>query len=194
MFTGLIQYVGTIVSKTLSGDGIQFGIDCGNLTRKLSIGDSIAINGVCLTVTKKKKQIVEVHAVKETLKKTVLNNFKISNEINCELPLRAIDYVGGHFVLGHVDTVGKIISIRNQQESNLFKIWFPKRFSKYVIPRGSIAVDGVSLTIAELQTRSFIVSIIPHTFGHTIFKNYTTGENVNIEFDVLGKYAFRNKN
>ncbi|MEK7263382.1 MAG: riboflavin synthase [Bacteroidota bacterium] len=193
MFTGLIQYVGTVKSQIHIGSGIRFSIEIGALWSSIKIGDSIAINGVCLTVVKKRKPIVELEAVEETLRKTTLENFKIGQKINCELPLRPNDFVGGHFVLGHTDCVGKIIAIKKLSSSWLYSIKMPEKFVDYIISRGSIAIDGISLTIAEKEKNIFRISIIPHTFAHTNFSTLTIGSEVNLEFDVLGKYIIQSE-
>jgi riboflavin synthase len=193
MFTGLIQYVGTIKSLIRQGNGIRLGIEIGILWDTTKIGDSIAINGVCLTIVKKRKPIVELQAVEETLLKTTLKNFSIGQKINCELPLRPNDFVGGHFVLGHVDCVGKISAIKKLSASSMFKIVMPKKFEDFIISRGSIAVDGISLTIAEKLKNTFQLAIIPHTFLHTNFSHHTVGTEVNLEFDVLGKYIVQSE-
>jgi len=189
MFTGIIQQLGNIKAKRNIGGGMCFALDAGTLHPHLSVGDSIAINGVCLTVTKKRTAFVEVEAVEETLKKTTLGAMRVQSKINCELPLRPNDFVGPHFVLGHVDCVGTVLRIEQRSTSWLFTFSYPKEFISYLIPRGSIAIDGVSLTVVDIIKNTFSVSIIPHTFENTNFRFFKPSSNVNLEFDMLGKYV-----
>jgi len=194
MFTGIIQHLGIVTSRVAMGKGIRFGIDVGKVNSRLEIGSSIAINGVCLTVTRKIKSKIEVEAVEETLKKTTLQHLRPKEKVNCEPSLLATDSLGGHFVLGHIDCIGKVSSIEKKTASRLFTIEYPSEFALYVIPRGSIAIDGVSLTVADIRTHrdknksAFLISIIPHTFENTNFHFLKKGTSVNIEFDMVGKY------
>jgi riboflavin synthase len=189
MFTGIIQHLGAIKAKHTIGGGICFSIDAGKLHQHLTIGDSIAINGVCLTVTQKRARFIEVEAVEETLKKTTLGALRMNSKINCELPLRPNDFLGGHFVLGHVDCVGTVIHIEQRPTSRLVTFSFSKEFTPYLIPRGSVAIDGVSLTVVDIVKNTFSVSIIPHTFANTNFRFFKFSTLVNLEFDMLGKYV-----
>jgi riboflavin synthase len=191
MFTGIIEELGTIEEVISQGKGIRFRVHASTSSEELSISDSIAINGVCQTVVGKKKKSFDVEAVEETLKKSNLGQLSRGNKVNLELPLKINERLGGHFVLGHVDCVGIISSVERLSNSFLFTIEVADEFSKYIIPRGSIAVDGVSLTIAEVMNNSFIIAIIPHTFENTIFQFYTVNSKVNIEFDMIGKYIKR---
>ncbi|HMD13404.1 MAG TPA: riboflavin synthase, partial [Bacteroidota bacterium] len=152
---------------------------------------SIAIRGVCETVVAKKGTVVDVVAVEETLKKTTLGNLTKGSKVNLELPIRFNERLGGHLVLGHVDSFGSVIGIEQRSTSWMFSVKIPKPFLKYVVPIGSIAVDGVSLTIAELKNDIVRISIIPHTMEHTIFGSYQSGTEVNLEFDIVGKYIER---
>jgi riboflavin synthase len=189
MFTGLVEEEGTIRSITKRRGSILFAIEGRKTVRDLGVDDSIAVDGVCLTVIRKKGRVFVVQAVEETLKKTSLGDRKAGENVNLERPLLATDRLGGHFVLGHVDAVGWIEEIQERGSSWYIWIRIPKRFRKYMIPVGSIAVDGVSLTIAGLREDAFAVSIIPHTWDVTTFKRYRKGWKVNLEFDVLGKYV-----
>ena len=150
---------------------------------------SIAVEGVCLTVIKRTPDTFEVQAVEETLKKTTLGKLKKGSPVNLERPLLPSDRLGGHFVLGHVDGQGKVSEVETRESSWIFWIQVPKRFSHHLVPVGSIAVNGVSLTISEVKSDYFAVSIIPHTMEVTTFHQLKRGVSVNLEFDILGKYV-----
>jgi riboflavin synthase len=189
MFTGIIEEVGTIESLKSLGNGIRLRVFTPKLAGELSVNDSISINGVCETVVLKDRSFVEVEAVEETLKKTTFSVLRPGDKVNLELPMRLNGRLGGHLVLGHVDTVGEIINIEERENSSMFSIALPHAFLHYVVPVGSIALDGVSLTVAELEGNVVRVSIIPHTMEHTIFRYYKNQDRVNLEFDILGKYV-----
>lgn len=191
MFTGIIQEVGHTSAAQPQGGSVRLTIRAPHSTPQLSVNDSIAINGVCQTVVAKRDDEFTVEAVEETLKKTTLGGLSAQTPVNLELPLRLNDRLGGHLLLGHVDGVGVITSIRPLQNSSLYDIKMPEQFLRYVIPAGSIAVDGVSLTVARLSGYTISVSIIPHTMTNTIFHRYTKGTTVNLEFDLIGKYIER---
>ncbi|MDI6766686.1 MAG: riboflavin synthase [Bacteroidota bacterium] len=191
MFTGIIEEIGTIASLKKIGDGIRIEVAAPKSLKELKINDSVAINGVCQTVVLKTKDSFVVEAVEETLKKTTLGSLNQKTKVNIELPTRLNARLGGHLVLGHVDTVGEIVKVNKKKNSWLCQIRFPKEFRKYTVPIGSIAIDGVSLTIVELIDNNIIVSIIPHTMANTIFPSYKVGTKVNLEFDIIGKYIER---
>ena len=157
--------------------------------RSLKVDDSIAVEGVCLTVTKRRKTSFEVQAVEETLKKTTLGTKEVGGKVNLERPLTPTARLGGHFVLGHVDGMGRVNALETRRSSWMFWISVPKRFIHHLIPVGSIAVNGVSLTIAKIRGKEFGVSIIPHTMEVTTFRQLKKGDRVNLEFDVLGKFV-----
>ncbi len=189
MFTGLIEEIGIIKNKISLGGGIKFIISASKVLNNLSIGDSININGACQTVVEKNKNYFSVETVEATLKKTNFNQLRIGDKVNIERSLKVENMFGGHFVLGHIDSVGKIKEIKKLTTSYLIKIQYPKEFSKYLINVGSIAIEGISLTIAEIKNDSFTVSIIPHTWKETNLSLKKIGDKVNLEFDVLGKYV-----
>lgn len=189
MFTGLVEETGRLIDKIAEGEGLQLKISANKVMNDLMIGSSIAVNGVCLTVVKKTNDSFSVDTIEETLKKTDLGSLNIGDKVNLERPLKAEDRLGGHFVLGHVDTTGKIVEVKELSNSHFVKISFPDRFNKYLIYVGSVAIDGVSMTVAEIEKNIFSVGIIPHTWEETIFSNKKTGDAVNLEFDVLGKYV-----
>jgi riboflavin synthase len=191
MFTGLIEETGKIKLLKPFGDGIKISISAKVVLKDMQIGDSININGVCLTAVGSGKDLFEVEAVEETLKKTNLGRLKINDKVNLERSLTLNKKLGGHFVLGHVDATGKITGIKKLASSYIVTISYPKEFSNYIINVGSIAVDGISLTIAGFDENQFSVSIIPYTWQSTNLSLRKTGDDVNLEFDVLGKYVAR---
>lgn len=191
MFTGLVEEIGIVKSIKKKGESIIFTIQGKKTVKNLRIDHSIAVEGVCLTVIKRNVQMFDVQAVEETLKKTTLGSVRVGSSVNLERPLLPSDRLGGHFVLGHVDGFGKVTTMETRESSWIFWIQVPKRFSHYLVPVGSIAVNGVSLTMAEVKAESFAVSIIPHTMEVTTFKSLQPGTMVNLEFDILGKYVER---
>lgn len=189
MFTGLVEEMGSVLRTEKKGRSAVFSIRGTRTTGTLKKGDSIAVDGVCLTVVKKRGKVFDVQAVEETLKKTTLGRLDKHDRVNLERPLPANGRLGGHFVLGHVDGVGIVRRIDRRKSSWVFHIDIPSRFRRFLIPVGSVAVNGVSLTVSGLKTKEFSVSIIPHTWEMTTFRFLRRGGRVNIEFDVLGKYA-----
>jgi len=191
MFTGLVEETGTVNSIMQKGGSVIFTIQGRKTVKTLRIDHSIAVEGVCLTVIKRTAKTFDVQAVEETLKKTTLGNLRTGNLVNLERPLLPSDRIGGHFVLGHVDGLGKVTELEFRESSWIFWIRVPKKFTHYLVPVGSIAVNGVSLTMADVKNNSFAVSIIPHTMEVTTFNLVQPGAAVNLEFDVLGKYVER---
>jgi riboflavin synthase len=191
MFTGLIEEKGFIKEKIKTGDGIRFVLSAKRITDDLKIGDSVAVNGVCLTVVQREGNTFAVDTIEETLKKTNLGSTKLNEPVNLERPLKAEARLGGHFVLGHVDTTGKVKQVKELSNSHFITIAFPAGYQKYLIPVGSVAIDGVSMTVAELGKDEFSVGVIPHTWEETIFADKKVGDTVNLEFDVLGKYIIQ---
>jgi riboflavin synthase len=189
MFTGIVEGMGRIHSIKRSGKAANLMIDGGRVGSKLRVSDSISVNGTCLTVVHKRRSLFRAQAVEETLAKTNLGLLKAGDRVNLERPLRPSDRMGGHIVLGHIDGTGKIASIKTLKKSWMFWISIPKRFQKYLIPTGSIAVDGVSLTVARIEASRIGIAIIPHTMKKTVFGLRKVGDVVNLEFDVLGKYV-----
>lgn len=191
MFTGLVEEKGKLVAKAPTGEGLRLSFRASKITDDLKIGDSVACNGVCLTVVDLKDDVFSIDAIEETLKKSNLGRLEIGHNVNFERPLKADTRLGGHFVLGHVDTTGKVESIKELSSSHFMKISFPEKYGKYLIPVGSVAIDGVSMTVAELGSDNFSIGIIPHTWEETVFSDKKIGDTVNLEFDVLGKYIVR---
>lgn len=188
MFTGLVEETGKVKSITSIGGGKRISVSADLVMSDLKIDDSIALNGTCQTVVSISGKSFDVEAVEETLKKTTLGMFKTGQTINLERALSVSSRLGGHIVQGHVDTTGKISKIQDLSSSKLIWIKYPGQFAKYVIKHGSICVDGISLTVADIKESEFMLSIIPHTQNNTIINKYNTGDTVNLEFDIIGKY------
>ena len=189
MFTGLVQSTGQIRLIRQMNQSLRFTIESDSICRKVKTGDSIAVNGVCLTVEKITGDKFQATAIQETLSKTNLGFLKKGSFVNLETALRFNESLGGHLVQGHVDCVGKIITVTSAGESHLVTVQIPEELNRYLIEQGSIAVDGVSLTLASIQESRFTVAIIPHTWKNTISKYLNTGSPVNIEFDYIGKWV-----
>ena len=188
MFTGLVQDLGEITAADASGDGVRLAIAS---KLELSEGDSIAVNGVCLTATAVSDGHFAADVMNETLRRSSLAEVQAGSKVNLELPLRAADRLGGHFVQGHVDGVGDIWDVREDGFARVVTIGAPPEIMRYVIEKGSIAVDGVSLTISGLGEDWFQVSLIPETLERTILGEANIGTPVNLEVDVLAKYIER---
>lgn len=194
LFTGIVEGIGKVkkISKaTKNRSAIQMLVDLGKHGKGLKTGQSVALNGVCLTVTKLSKTGYTFEMIEETTKKTDLGNLKPGGIVNIERSLKAGDRLEGHFVLGHVDGVGRIKKI--QKKPKEVQIWFevPKNLSKYVVKKGSIAMDGISLTVVDIKKNLASVCLIPHTIEVTNFKTKNIGDKVNIETDILGKYILK---
>ena len=194
MFTGIIEGIGKvekISQNTKNRSAIQMTINLGKYGKGLKIGQSVALNGVCLTATKLSKNSCIFEMIEETTKKTDLGNLRVGGIVNIERSLKAGDRLEGHFVLGHVDGVAIIKKI--QKKSKEVQVWFevPKKLSKFVVKKGSIAVDGISLTVTDIKNSLASVSLIPHTIDVTNFHTKKVGDKVNIETDILGKYILK---
>jgi riboflavin synthase len=190
MFTGLIEATGTIERRDArpAGEALRCATA---LAVDLAPGDSIAVNGVCLTVVTADAAGFDVEMSPETLRVTTLGALVPGSVVNLERPLRADARLGGHFVLGHVDAVGRVAGIKDQGDHHWIDIEFPPAFAASLIPKGSVAVDGISLTVASLEAGRFGVQIVPFTWGHTGLRARRLGDSVNLEGDVLGKYVAR---
>jgi len=194
VFTGIVEGIGKVkkISKaTKNRSAIQMIVNLGKHGKGLKIGQSVALNGVCLTVTKLSKTGCTFEMIEETTKKTDLGNLKPGGIVNIERSLKVGDRLEGHFVLGHVDGVGIIKKI--QKKPKEVQVWFqvPKNLSKYVVKKGSIAMDGISLTVVDTKNNLASVCLIPHTIDVTNFKIKNIGDKVNIETDILGKYILK---
>ena len=188
MFTGLVLGVGRIASVDRSESGARIAVET-PLVAELQTGDSIAVNGVCLSATSLENGSFLADAMNETLSRTSLGDISPGAEVNLELPLRASDRLGGHVVQGHVDGVGRIASVTEDGFARRVQVDAPADVLRYVIEKGSIAVDGVSLTVSAVVSRSFTVSLIPETLQRTNLGQAAPGDRVNLEVDVLAKYV-----
>lgn len=189
MFTGLIEEIGTIEAVDGRAGAIDITVRGSRVMDDLKVDDSIALDGCCQTVVRLNDSSFTVTAVEETLRKTTLGEFFSGRSVNLERAVRIGDRLGGHFVQGHVDCVGKVIEREQLDGSWLYRISYPQEFSSLVISVGSIAINGVSLTAAQVRDNTCTVSIIPHTHAMTTFGQLTVGTDVNVEFDMIGKYV-----
>lgn len=188
MFTGLIQEVGTIQTITSNTEGKEFVIRAPGLIKEIQIDDSVATNGVCLTATKIDGDTFRVQAIHMTLEKTSVGSLKTGDKVNLELSLRPQDRLGGHFVQGHVNALGKIQKIAKVGNNWEIEVSFPADLRKYMISEGSICLDGISLTIARLTDSTLTVAIIPHTLEKTSLSAKKVGDVLNLEVDMIAKY------
>ena len=191
MFTGIIEAVGEVVAVEPLGEGRRVHI-AAPWTRELVVGDSVAVDGCCLTVVQRGPSTFEVEAVRETLRRTIVGDYEPGRSVNLERAARLGDRLGGHLVQGHVDQVGTLRAMERQGENRYITIDLraPEELS-LVAPRGSIAVNGISLTVLDVSERAFSVSIIPHTWEATALRAATPGDSVNVEYDVIARYIHR---
>jgi riboflavin synthase len=194
MFTGIVEGIGTVnkISKiTKNRSAIEMTIDLGKQVKGLKIGQSVALNGVCLTATKISKSKCIFEMIEETTKKTDLGNLKVGGVVNIERSLKTGDRLEGHFVLGHVDGVAIIKKILKKPKEVQVYFEVPKSLAKYIVKKGSITIDGISLTVVDIKKTLAYVSLIPHTIEITNFHTKKVGDKVNIETDILGKYILK---
>jgi len=196
MFTGIVQHVGVVKQvRPLSDNSIQIDIDCKDLNSTSQLGQSISIDGICLTVEKVNKDFLTFTAISETMDKTKLKEKVSGSLVNVEGSASMQDLVGGHPITGHIDTVGKIIDITNSESWKTIRISVDKSHRNLIVSKGSICIDGVSLTISNIgsvEESWFEVSLIPATLSHTTLDSLVVGNLVNIEFDQVGKYIAQN--
>jgi len=188
MFTGIIEKTGKISDIVTKSGSKRFKIQYTS-AEPLENGESINVNGACQTVVAKEIDSFWVEAMQETLEKTNLNILQVGDEVNLERSLKLSDRISGHLVSGHVDVTGKVLSIQTLPESWIFGISFPEHFAKYLTPKGSIAVNGISLTVIDVGQNSVTVGIIPYTWQNTNLHKIKRGDLVNLEFDLLAKYV-----
>ncbi|ABO67573.1 MULTISPECIES: riboflavin synthase [Geobacillus] len=189
MFTGIIEEIGTVEQMRQTGSAIVMTIGAKRVLEDVQLGDSIAVNGVCLTVTSFTDRQFTVDVMPETVKATALRTLKPGTKVNLERAMAAGGRFGGHFVTGHVDGVGRIVRQWPKANAVYYEIEVPAPLRSYMIEKGSVAVDGTSLTIFGLSERTFTVSLIPHTRAATILGEKRPGDFVNIECDMIGKYV-----
>ncbi|HEX5002955.1 MAG TPA: riboflavin synthase [Bacteroidia bacterium] len=190
MFTGIIEELGTVISAAPSATGMEFAISA-PFTAELRVDQSIAHNGVCLTVTAIKNDVYYVTAIAETLTRSNLGGLKAGDHVNLERCLIMNGRLDGHIVQGHVDVTGICESITDAGGSWIFRFSFPEKYNMLLVEKGSVCVNGVSLTVVDVEKEHFSVAVIPYTFEHTNFGTLKKGSSVNIEFDILGKYVLK---
>lgn len=188
MFTGLIEEIGTIEKISSIGNDIEFTIACNKILTGLKIGDSVAINGACQTVIEYTNSSFTVFATSETLKITNFSKLKLGDKVNLEKALRLSDGLDGHIVTGHIDGIAQISSIVSDSNTHFLTIELPENLIKQVVKKGSITIDGISLTIADANSSSIKLAIIPHTYDNTNLKYKKINDTVNIETDIIAKY------
>jgi riboflavin synthase len=191
MFTGIIEEIGTVEGISKQGRNLKLIIKAHKILDDLKVGDSININGACQTIIETDAESFIVEAVEETLRKTNFGQLRKNDAVNLERALKSSDRLGGHLVTGHVDCVGKIKSIVKKEGSFLYEFELPEKYSAYLVEKGSVAVDGISLTVVKIKENSFIVSIIPFTLENATLGTKKVGDLVNIETDLIGKYVER---
>ena len=189
MFTGIIEELGRVVSLAKVPTGAQLTIACSTILRDAAVGASIAVNGACVTAVELTEQRFSADLAPETLRRTNLGDLQEGFRVNLERPLRANSRLDGHFVLGHVDGTAVIESLEPLGEGNWWlRIRAPRKLTRYIVPKGSVAVDGISLTVAEIDGQVVSFAIIPHTYAHTTLRTYSAGSRVNLEADILAKH------
>ena len=193
MFTGIIEEIGNVKRIVKKGANLMVEIRSKKVAGCLSIGQSISINGVCLTAISFDKEKFYVEATKETQEKSNIKHLKEGDKVNLERAVAATGRFDGHFVLGHADGEGILKKIDKRGDSVLLSVEFPETMNKYVVNKGSITMDGISLTVVKCDKNIFTINVIPHTFDNTNIKYRRTGDKVNIEFDVIGKYVEKMK-
>lgn len=191
MFTGLVEQVGRIQRVAPEATGARVTVEAGKVLEGSAIGDSIAVNGCCLTVVELGAGSFSAHAGTETLARTTVGTWRPGKRANLERALSAAARLGGHFVQGHVDGVGSLEAVMPEGETTRLRFSLPPELSLFVVEKGSIAVDGISLTVTTCTDRAFEVAIIPHTLSHTTLGTLSPGEAVNVETDILAKYVQR---
>lgn len=189
MFTGLVEEIGEILKVSKGRNSSKVCIKAESLLDGVKLGDSIAVNGTCVTVVDLKKDSFTVDIMAETLRMSSLKDLKIGSKVNLERALRLGDRLGGHIVSGHIDGTGKIVDVREEDISTWIDIEASSDLLRYIVRKGSVTIDGVSLTVAELNKNCFSVSLIPHTKMETILDYKKIGDLVNIECDLIGKYV-----
>ncbi len=191
MFTGIVRELGRVISTDGGPDGVVLVVEALSTAPDTSVGDSVSVNGCCLTAEAVADGRISLHAVPETLGRTTLRRLRAGDSVNVEPAVRAGDPLGGHYVQGHIDAVGRVQSVEAEGKGLRVFVAAPAGVLRYCVEKGSIAVDGVSLTVAELADDSFAVALVPHTLEATTLSSMTPGREVNLEVDVLAKYVDR---
>lgn len=193
MFTGLIEGIGEVVSVRRLGGDLRLGIHPGFVFPNPVIGESVAVNGTCLTVETAENGILSFYASEETLACSNISLLANKSKVNMERALALGSRLGGHLVSGHIDTMGTVRSIQNIGQSRAVSIHFPDEWAKYIIPKGSVALDGISLTVNTCDFDFLTVNVIPETWKATTVANWSVGQKINIETDMIGKYILRSQ-
>jgi len=191
MFTGIVERIGVVIARNGDQAGSRLTVDIGPLAAGLTIGDSIAVNGVCLTAVEVRAETATVDVVSETLRRSNLGSLAVGDRVNLERPLAAGGRFDGHIVQGHVDGSARVTALRPDGESQRMSLGLVHELGRYVVEKGSIAIDGVSLTVAALTDEGFDIALIPHTLQVTTLGLRRVGDLVNLEFDVVAKYVER---
>jgi len=189
MFTGIIEDKGKVLRVEYRGEEKRLAVALPPYLTEVQLGDSININGVCLTVVQKKEQVIELDLSQETLQKTILGELREGDQVNLERALRLIDRLGGHILTGHIDGIGMIVEKKRERDFLLLKVRIPESVSRYVVQKGSIAIDGISLTVNEYERGEIQMTLIPYTIEKTTLIDKQAGDRVNVEADILGKYV-----
>jgi riboflavin synthase len=189
MFTGIIEDKGKVLRVESRGQEKRLTVELSPHLTEVQLGDSININGVCLTIVRKQKRAIELDLSQETLQKTVLGELKEGNQVNLERALKLTDRLGGHIVTGHIDGIGVIAEKRKERDFLQLEIRIPESVSRYVVQKGSIAIDGISLTVNEFLGAKIRMTLIPYTIEKTTLVDKMVGDRVNVEADILGKYV-----
>ncbi|MBW2623137.1 MAG: riboflavin synthase [Deltaproteobacteria bacterium] len=190
MFTGIIQGLGKITEFVSQAGEVRLGVEAEfQWDEPLALGESISVSGACLTVTRAQKETFSAHVSAETVARTTLGNLRVGHKVNLERALRLSDHLGGHLVTGHVDGMGQILRLEKKGQSVLMTVNLNKDLSAFVVEKGSIAIDGISLTVNQVRPESFNVNIIPHTMDVTCLKQKKSSDWVNLETDLLAKYV-----
>lgn len=193
MFTGIVEEIGVVKGINKTGTGALLKIKAEKVYSDAKIGDSICVNGSCLSVVEISGNILSFDVIPETLKRTTITHLKTNDSVNLERSMKADSRIGGHFLTGHVDYKGIIIDMSRKQEGVSFKISLPKEYVVFVVEKGSVGLDGVSLTVASATKEDFTVYLIPHTLKNTTFSVKKNGDFINVETDIIGKYIARDK-
>lgn len=191
MFTGLVEEIGKICKIRKGINSYQISIEAKHILSDIKLGDSVATNGACLTVVEKTKSNFTVDIMAETVKSTSFDKMKLGDTVNLERAMRLSDRLGGHLVSGHIDGIGRISKIKKEDIANIISIEAPQELLNQMLNKGSIAIDGISLTISHVNSKEFQVSIIPHTSKETTLLKKSIGDLVNLETDMIGKYVLR---
>jgi riboflavin synthase len=191
MFTGIVEEIGRVIKLEPGSQSYKIGVEAVRVLSDVKLGDSIAVNGVCLTVVEFGSRSFAADVMPETADKTTLGSLKPGDPVNLERALRLSDRLGGHLVQGHVDAVGRIVQKERLDIAVILRVGAPAALLKYAVPKGSIAIDGVSLTVVDVFEDSFTVSLIPHTAHQTVLGSKHSGDSVNLESDIIGRYVER---